>query len=76
MENITMIKPHYKRVLEEAKKLAPDLKESYALLEYIKVQNNVIVFCDFYKNKERVIRASQNNGYALELFTIFEGRKN
>lgn len=76
MESITMVKPHYKRVLEEAKKLTPDLKESYALLEYIKVQNDVIVFCDFDKNKERVIRATQNNSWALELFTIFEGRKN
>ena len=76
MENLTIIKSHYKRVLNEAKQLTPDLKESYSILFYINLQNQVIGQTDFDHDKERVIKAIQNKSWALELFNVFEDRKN
>ena len=76
MKSALFIKPHYKNVLEAAKKMYPDLNDNTALACYIEVQSKIELMANQSFDLERMANAMYERSWATELYSVFETRRN
>lgn len=76
MKSALLIKPHYKNVLESAKKMYPDLTDKVALACYIELQSKIELMANQSFDLERMAAAMYERSWAVELYSVYETRKN
>lgn len=76
MKSVLLIKPHYKNVLDAAKKMYPSLNDKTALECYIELQRKIEIMTQQSFDLERLAAAMYERSWAVELYSVIELRKN